>query len=238
MTPNLPALKYVKRMRRDFNRLGSFATAQDLALRSLNQFCFFRILKGLKIEKVNPQFLECDEKYSGMFMSQSMLKELVELPEYELSENFLNHALSNGHKCYGLFYRNVLAAYSWYSNKPTPINPADLILHFDDAYVYMYKGFTHPNYRGQRLYATGMTRALQAYLERGCKGMLCYVESNNFTSLRSCYRMGYTDFGNLYVARLFNRYLIHSDPECEHYGFALEWARSLPEAKLSQGMSA
>ena len=163
-----------------------------------------------------------------MFMSESMLMELVEQPEYELSKRFLNHALSNGDECYGFFYGSVLAAYSWYSNKATQINPADLVLHFDDAYIYMYKGFTHPNYRGQRLYATGMTRALEPYLAQGYKGMLCYVESNNFASLKSCYRMGYADFGNLYVARLFNRYWLHSDPGCRRYGFELECIQSLP----------
>ena len=88
-----------------------------------------------------------------------MLMELVEQPEYELSKRFLNHALSNGDEV-TVFFTLVLAAYSWYSNKATQINPADLVLHFDDAYIYMYKGFTHPNYRGQRLYATGITRAL------------------------------------------------------------------------------
>jgi hypothetical protein len=233
MTPNLPPITYLREIHRDFNRLGTFETVQDLALRSLNQFCFFRILKGLKIEKVNREFLKCDKKYSGMFMSESKLMDLGEQPEYELSKKFLNQALSNGDKCYGLFFGNVLVAYSWYSNRPTPINPADLVLHFDDSYVYMYKGFTHPNHRGQRLYATGMTRALEAYLARGYKGILCYVESNNFSSLKSCYRTGYTNVGNLYVARFFNRYLIHSDAECQRCGFTLECVRSLPEGTLA-----
>jgi len=61
------------------------------------------------------------------------------------------------------------------------------------------------NYDGQVIGING-NGDVEAYLARGYKGMLCYVESNNFTSLKSCYRTGYTDFGNLYVARLFNRY--------------------------------
>ena len=216
-----------------FNHQGVFEAVQDLALRSLNQLLFYRILRGLKIENVRPEFLECNKKFRGTFMSESMLTEVVEQPEYELSHRFLNQALSNGDECYGFFHGSVLAAYSWYSHKPTQINPSDLVLHFDDEYVYMYKGFTHPNYRGQRLYGTGMTRMLAGYLTRGYKGMLCYVESNNFTSLNSCYQIGYLDFGNLYVARLFNRYWLHADPGCQRYGFALECGRSSPEARIS-----
>jgi len=206
---------------------------QDLALRSLNQLLFYRILKGLKIEKVRPEFLECNNKYRGAFIRHSMLMDLARQPEYELPQTFLNQALSNGDECYGFFHGSVLAAYSWYSRKPTQINPADLILHFDHEYIYMYKGFTHPNFRGQGLYGIGMTRALDTYLARGYKGLLCYVESNNFTSLKSCYRIGYSDFGNLYVARLFDRYWLHSDPGCQRYGFALERVRSLRGVGIS-----
>jgi hypothetical protein len=42
-----------------------------------------------------------------------------------------------------------------------------------------------------------------------------YVEWNNFGSLRSCYRMGYTDFGNIVAARIWDK----------PFGFRLEWVR-------------
>jgi hypothetical protein len=46
------------------------------------------------------------------------------------------------------------------------------MLEFDKAYMYMYKGYTHPNYRGQRLHAIRMTWALLACLERGFTGLI------------------------------------------------------------------
>lgn len=45
--------------------------------------------------------------------------------------------------------------------------------------------------QGNRVAAFGMTHALRAYTERGCKGLVSFVESDNFASLRSCERMGY-----------------------------------------------
>jgi hypothetical protein len=40
----------------------------------------------------------------------------------------------------------------------------------------MYKGFTLKRYRGQRLHAIGMTRALEHYLSRGFA--LCALQAN------------------------------------------------------------
>jgi hypothetical protein len=222
------------RIYRNFKNVGPARSIEDIALRTLNQLFFCRILKGLKVSQSKPEFLKCDEKYRGLFLDQAMLMEFAGRPEYELSTNFLNQALEKGDECYGFLDGNVLAAYGWYSNTPTRINPADLVLHFDRRYIYMYKGFTHALYRGRRLYAIGMSRALEAYLARGYKGLVCYVESNNFSSLKSCYRMGYADFGRLYVARVCNRYFLHSDAGCRHCEFELEWLRPPGQQETAQ----
>jgi hypothetical protein len=212
-------------IRRNVKQFGTVKTVEDVALRALNSGVFFKILKGLKIDTVQPEFMHCDSKYRGLFLSESMLAEYAGNPQYEISRSFLEQALAKGDECYGFLHGDVLASYGWYSNKPTTIEPPDLVLHFHDQYIYMYKGFTHVNYRGQRLHAVGMTRALDAYLARGYKGIVSYVEWNNFGSLKSCYRMGYQDFGNIYAARLFNRYVLRSGEGCQRYGFGLEWVR-------------
>ena len=211
--------------KRNIKQFGAFNAIEDVALRAVNLGVFFKILKGVKIDAVHPDFLTCDEKYHGLFLNESMLRRFGERPEYELSNNFLDQALMKGDECYGFLNGDALAAYGWYTNKPTEVYPPELVLHFNNQYIYMYKGFTHVKYRGQRLHAIGMTRALEAYLARGYKGIVSYVDWNNFGSLKSCYRMGYTDFGNIYAARLFNHYLLHSDAGCQAYGFRLEWVR-------------
>jgi hypothetical protein len=211
--------------KRNIKQFGALNAIEDVALRALNLGIFFKILKGVKIDAVHPEFLKCDEKYRGMFLNEGMLREFAERPEYELSKRFLDEAFAKGDECYGFLNDDVLAAYGWYSNTPTEIDPPDLVLHFNDHYIYMYKGFTHVKYRGQRLHAIGMTRALEAYLARGYKGIVSYVDWNNFSSLKSCYRMGYTDFGNIYAAKLFNHYLLHSGTGCQPYGFRLEWVK-------------
>ena len=216
---------HLKEIVREFERFGAVKTLQDFALRGMNRFVSARILKGVRIETVHAEFLKCDKPYNGQFLSESLLAEITRnRPEYEMSERFLRQSFAKGDECYGFLDGSVLAAYGWYSNRPTAIDAPGMVLHFDDRYIYMYKGFTHVKYRGERLHAIAMTRALEAYLARGYKGILSYVEWNNFSSLKSCYRMGYADFGNIYLARLFGRYLTHADRGCARYGFRLEYA--------------
>jgi L-amino acid N-acyltransferase YncA len=85
----------------------------------------------------------------------------------------------------------------------------------------MYKGFTGERYRGKRLHAIGMTRALDEYLKRGYRGLVSYVESTNFDSLKSCDRMGYRVFGSIYVVSLFGRHFSFASSGCKPFGFKL-----------------
>lgn len=207
----------------EVQRFGALKTFQHLTFKAINRLMLVKILKGVKIETVQKEFLECDSRYRGGFLSQDVLTEIARShPEYDLPESFLGESFARGDECYGFLDGSVLAAYGWYSNKPTALNFPGIVLHFDNRYIYMYKGFTHVKYRGQRLHAVAMTRALQEYLARGYKGIVSYVEWDNFSSLKSCYRMGYVDFGNLYLVRIFHRYLIHAERSCKPYGFRLE----------------
>ena len=113
---------------------------------------------------------------------------------------------------------DFLASYGWYSTKPTAISD-ELNLHFDPQWVYMYKGYTHPSYRGQRLHAIGMAKALEAFSEEGYKGLISYVATNNYASLKSVYRMGYRNIGKVKVVKKFNKYHIKREEECKAYSF-------------------
>jgi hypothetical protein len=193
----------------------------DVALRSVNRVVLARILKAILIETVDPAFLECAARYEGGFFEESVLREFAADARNELPHAFLDDALAKGDECYGFRASGVLAAYGWYSHKATAIDLPGLELRFGPEYVYMYKGFTASAHRGQRLHAVGMTRALQAYLARGYRGIVSYVEWNNFGSLRSCYRMGYRDFGRVAIAGAGGHYALHHDAGCRKLGFEL-----------------
>jgi hypothetical protein len=211
-------------LRRDIERHGLPRALADSAFRLVNRGVYLKILRGITIAAVDPHFLACDGRYSGQFIPPASLRQLSTDPVNELDSAFLDRALARGDECYGLFAGDALASYGWYANRSTEIDAPGLEVVFDSRYIYMYKGFTHPDHRGQRLHAVGMTRALESYLARGFLGLVSFVEWQNSDSLKSCYRMGYRDFGDIYVVRIFGRYFFRSDAGCRPFGFSLRRA--------------
>jgi hypothetical protein len=211
----------LERVRLKLQRHGAGAAAHQLAMKALNHALLFKILRGVVIERPAAEFLPYPKRYGAGILDEATLRELSRDPGNEMSPEFLDHAFARGDQCYGFLDEGRLAAYGWYSSAPTPVGIDDLVLQFSPSYVYMYKGFTHPDCRGQRLHAIGMTRALQHYLGKGFKGLVSYVESTNFDSLKSCFRMGYAPFGSVYVARAFGRAAAWSGPGCARFAFGL-----------------
>jgi hypothetical protein len=211
---------------------GTTAALHDLQQRVLNRIVPFQILKGMTavIPDINPKLFD-----SGSFATRFAHRDEVLAhcsPEFEMTPEFAREALDKGDECYGIFDAGRMVSFGWYSNQPTHISDG-LVLHFHPSWVYMYKGFTHRDYRGKRLHGIGMSLALRAYTERGSRGLISYVKSNNFQSLRSIERMGYRIFGDIYLARVMGRAVTWSTPGCKAYGFRLEMvtARNMLDAR-------
>lgn len=228
---SLTDLPSVQKAFRNLQRHGAGAFLHLLLMRLINAVVPFKILRGVHIAKADPAFFSYPPQYTPSFLSARELHRFASEPATEMSSAFVAEALRNGDECYAICDGETLAAYGWYSTRPTPIYPADLELTFADGYVYMYKGFTDQRYRGQRLHAIGMSRALQHYLDTGYQGFVSYVESTNVDSLKSCFRMGYEVFGSVYVVRIFGRYFAWASPGCDAFGFRV--TSKEPRAPLS-----
>ena len=61
----------------------------------------------------------------------------------------------------------------------------DLLVTFGADYAYLCATFTHPDYRGLHLNSIGVGLAAKEYRRLGFAVLLAYVESNNFSSLKS-----------------------------------------------------
>lgn len=225
---SIAELPIVQKALRRVQRHGLANTLHFLLVKLVNHVVPFKILRGVHVAKADAAFLDYPPAYTPSFLSPGELKSFADEPRSEMSRAFVEDALRHGDECYAICDGEKLAAYGWYSTRPTPIDPSDLTLHFADGYVYMYKGFTDRDYRGQRLHAIGMTRALQHYLDSGYQGIVSYVESTNFDSLKSCFRMGYHVFGSVYVLQLFGRYFMFASPGCDRFQFRVV-STQLPE---------
>ncbi len=176
-----------------------------------------RVLRAMAVRRVNPAFFDLDPRYSAAFLDEPALRRFARDEVYDLSNEFLDEALARGDRCYAILDGATAASFGWYARRPTQIERG-LYLHFDPRSVYMYKGFTHGAYRGRRLHAIGMTRALAHVLSEGADGIVSYVDAANTSSLRSCYRMGYEDVGRIYVARFLDHAFALTDAGCRAHG--------------------
>lgn len=194
------------------------------------------ITKCLFTDTVNPRFLPLGPEYHAGFLAPSEVWRHAQDSGNDLPESFVRRALAAGDQCFAIFHGDTLANYSWYT-KATNQFSATLLLDFDQRWVYQYRAFTLPAYRGRRLHAIGMTNALAACLERGDRGLLICVDASNKASLTSCLRMGYRVFGTIYSvapARLLGqrgpkhgllaRPLIYHSPGCRTFKFRLTYA--------------
>jgi len=209
-------------IRRDVRSGGIAGAALDVTYRALNKVTRFMALAMLSVtpDTVDRTFLSGNAEQVHRFLSPRELEASSRDPSNEMPPDFVSQALAKGDRCYAILSGGILASYGWYSRQETAVTE-ELTLHFSPEWVYMYNGYTRPEFRGQRLHAIGMARAMMEYAQEGCRGVVSFVEANNFSSLRSCYRMGYVKAGTIHALKLGRRYLIHVGRGCEPFGFGL-----------------
>jgi hypothetical protein len=190
-------------------------------LKALRHQRWLKVLRAHYVEEAKGGFLQFPQGYSGGFVAPRALAGFARDEVPGISPEFVQYATAKGDKCYSVNYNGTLCAYGWYATTPTRVS-ADLRLRFGRDYVYMYKGFTHEQHRGKRLFPTGMSRALRLYRSAGYKGMLLYVDAYNLDSLKSCARMGFRSCGSIYVAKVLGRYFVFETPGCARFGLRIE----------------
>lgn len=206
---------------RSFGRRAAF---HDLQQRIVNRLVPFQVLKGMiaTADGIDQTLLDAGGLQTRFVTRDELLAaaSIAEVAE-EMSVEFIDQASGRGDECFGIFDGRDLVSFGWYSNQPTQISD-NLTLCFDRSWMYMYKGYTLRSHRGKRLHGIGMSLALRAYNRRGSLGLISYVRSTNFQSLRSTERMGYQVFGDVYIAEPGGRPVIWATPGCAAYDFRVE----------------
>lgn len=210
----------------DWRRDGTRTALHGLAMRVIKRVAPYDAMYGVQLTLEQLTFPACEIPYETRFLEPHELLRFSEL-EPTFSAEFIRDVMDRGDRCYAILDGDQLAAYSWYSTRPTVVF-GDMYLHFDPAFCYMYNGYTHPDYRGQRLHGIGMARALQALVEDGVQGLVSVVDTDNVRSLRSCFRMGYRRFGVIRIIGRGERTWVHASAGCAAYGVTLS---RLPDSK-------
>lgn len=120
-------------------------------------------------------------------------------PANELGPEFAGRIVSGNDCCMAALDGDRLAAYGWYARGSVEAeHNFGTAMSYPEHMVYMYKGFTHPDYRGLRLHGIGMSLALQKLSGSGVCSLISTVEWTNTASLRSCDKLGYRRLGRLW----------------------------------------
>ena len=218
--PGVRVQRISAEFRSQVSAFGFWSALRAFTFRAIQRVIDFKVLRGMCITVVAPAFLELPAGMSADFLDRDTLRRMTAEAKYDLTAEFLDDALGKGDACYAIVDGDEPAAYGWYAHSPTLMSDG-MLVQFDPAYVYMYKGLTLDAYRGRRLHAIGMTRALAAYQARGFKGLVSYIESDNLNSLKSAYRMGYVDFGRVFIIRVLGRRVTFRTPGCAAFGFGI-----------------
>lgn len=156
----------------------------------------------LRIEKmkINTQI---PEGFELRFLTEEEIENYSKDPENDLGDLMVGRIASGKDFCYAALSDNKLAAYGWYSLEDIEgLHNFGIPISFPKNFSYMYKGFTHPEFRGKRLHSLLMGNALKELNQsHGIDALISTVTWTNFASLTSCKKLGYEFLGRIWTVR-------------------------------------
>ena len=210
------------------------AALHDFPLRAINRVVELHLLeaRALVPQSLNPTLMDAGRFRAGFAQRDELLADA--LAEYDMSPTFVEEARARGDECFALRDGDRLVSFSWYARRPRLIIDR-LVVHFDPPWLYSYKGFPHPDYRGQRLQGTTLSLALRSYCEHGWRSAIGFLRSNNLQSRRSVDRAGWRAFGRVFLVEAFGRSMGWCTPGCTAYGARLQKVASTVSSGTPRG---
>lgn len=142
--------------------------------------------------------LQASTEFQFRFLDADEVAAFAADSKNELDPSHAKRVRAGNDLCFAALDGGRLAAYGWYAARSIePEHCFGVALSFPEHVAYMYKGFTHPEYRGQRLHGLIMGLALVALRDRGIRSLISTVHWTNWASLRSCDRLGYVRLGKI-----------------------------------------
>jgi hypothetical protein len=157
--------------------------------------------------------------FTFRFLSPAELETYVRDPANDLEPEQIVRAADGRNSCFAALDGDRLAAYGWYAREGIePEHCYGFGLKMPAHVAYMYKGFTHPDYRGQRLHGAVMGLALREFATHGVNALISTVEWTNDASMKSCARLGYRRLGVLARARFVGCPWYRTSPRVREHG--------------------
>ena len=195
----LAASTWFSRVRETKSQHGPWAALQLIVDRLGRKLLNSSVTKVVCLEAKNlGDNLKPDPEFTFRFLSADEVRAFAADPRNDLEPAFVARAEAGHDLCFAAICGDRLAAYGWYAlGSIEAEHGGGLAMSFPASMAYMYKGFTHPDFRGKRLHGLVMGLALQELASRGVEQLISTVDWTNWASLKSCYRLGYADLGRI-----------------------------------------
>jgi len=183
-------------LRNDVHHLGWSRAAVRAVYYRLQHIADVRLYRLLVLlpETLEQRLLHTPLPYPCREIGYHELSQLAQDPANSLQRSRLDTALARGDVCVGIINDDHLANQGWYTRNRTVVDPP-VSVGFDPGYLYMYAGYTRPEYRGRNLHALGLAQALELLRQRDCLGFVTIAEHVNYASRRAARRVGFRDVG-------------------------------------------
>lgn len=139
-----------------------------------------------------------DPRFSFRFLTADEIEAFAKDPSYYIDPSLAEGVRTGREVCFAALEGARLAAFGCYTLGYVPPEQASgAAMSFPADVAYMSYGFTHPDYRGARLHGYIMGLALQELAKCGVTKLVSIVAWTNLPSLKSCWRLGYINLGNM-----------------------------------------
>jgi hypothetical protein len=151
--------------------------------------------------------MECsDPQFTFRFLTADDVAKFAEDESYFIDPSLPEGVRSGREVCFAALAGDRLAAFGCYTLGYVPRQQAaGAAMSFPADVAYMSYGLTHPDFRGARLHGLIMGLALQELAKRGITKLVSIVSWTNLASLKSCWRLGYINVGNMVTIGSKNR---------------------------------
>ncbi|HEX4128932.1 MAG TPA: hypothetical protein VHZ24_02735 [Pirellulales bacterium] len=124
--------------------------------------------------------------YEFRFLSPDDVWAFAADPANDLDAAMADRLVAGDDVCFAAIHGSRLANYNWYAFGGIEAEHAMRVpMTLPAGFAYLYKGFTHPDYRGRGLNYATVLRALHALRDQGMEQIVGIIEYANWPSLTS-----------------------------------------------------
>lgn len=166
------------------------------------------LVRGMKVSLVHLLTLEVDEtrnrtvdsSLQRRFLTADEVRRYAADPMNGLSPDFADRIEGGFDMCFGAVHGDRLANYGWYAfGTVEPEHAAGVCLGLPTHVAYVYKVFTHPDFRGRGLNGDSLSEAATVLRTQGVDVILAMIYWSNRALFRSFERLGFRKRGLLVV---------------------------------------